>query len=286
MIAWRNARAFGIFVPGCQPLAAELERWAATDISDCMRLGLLVCFAAMIFSRRADAQASSPASFWAWFVPRSARIHAVRDSDDPLLDSLAAALSRVHSDLTYELGPPVASGAREFVVSAGGIRDAFPAVEALVATAPALPDWRLVKFRPRRAPLNVLTLRGRQFDPARARFVLVRDAPGKVGVVLFLEQYNRAEHYVFAEAGYLLLDEALGEYAVETRLGAIDFLGADSPYFSRSRPLAELAEAFDEQFSRERPWGPLPVPPNESLQLTERVGTARLRRALTGSLGS
>lgn len=214
-----------------------------------MRYGIVLLFATL-FARATEAQSSSPAAFWAWFALRSDRLHALRGADDPLLDSLSVALRLVHPDLTFELGPEVADGPRELVVSADGIQTAFPAVETLVGVAPTLSQWRLVKFRPRRAVLNVLTLRGRRFDPARARFLLVRDEPGKVGVVLFFEHFAAAEHDLFAEAGYLLLDEVLGEYDVETRVGAIEFLGADSPYFAQSRPLAELAAAFDEQFPR------------------------------------
>jgi len=37
---------------------------------------------------------------------------------------------------------------------------------------------------------------------------------------------------------------------METRVGAIDFLGRDSQYYAQSRPLAELPAAFDKFFAR------------------------------------
>jgi len=163
-----------------------------------------------------------------------------------MLDSLGAALAKVDPNLTFELGPQTAR--RDFVLSADGIRAAFPEVEALYGAAPKLENWRLIKFRPRRSPSTTLTLNGRHFDPARARFLLVKDDPGKVGIVRFLEHYSKAEHDLFAKAGFLILDEALGEFDIETRVGAIDFWGADSPHYARSRPLAELPTAFDTFF--------------------------------------
>jgi hypothetical protein len=202
-----------------------------------------------LFPFRASAQDSKYAKFWTWFAAESPRLLALDGSNDPLLDSLAGALQRVHPDLTFELGPRVTSGRREFVISADGLRKVFPEVEALAAAAPPLPQWTVIKFRPRRPTLSLLELSGEKFDPDRARFLLVKDAPGKVGIVLFLEHYSKDRHDVFAKAGYLLLDEALGEYDMETRVGAIDFLTADSPYFTRSYPLTTLAADFDAHFA-------------------------------------
>jgi hypothetical protein len=192
-------------------------------------------------------QPSKYAAFWQWFAAHDARLHAVRSSTDPLLDSLRAALGHVHADLTFELGP--AAARRELVLSADGIRVAFPEVEALAAAAPVLSTWRVIKFRPRRTPLNSLRLDGTEFSPARTRFVLVKDEPGKVGIILFVEHYTKARHDYFANAGFLLLDEALGEYDMETKVGAVDFLDATSRYFTQSRPLTELPSAFDAFFA-------------------------------------
>ena len=39
-----------------------------------------------------------------------------------------------------------------------------------------------------------------------------------------------AQHDIFAQTGYLLLEEALGEYDMETRVGAIGFGGVKSEH--------------------------------------------------------
>jgi hypothetical protein len=67
-------------------------------------------------------------------------------------------------------------------------------------------------------------LGGQRFEPAHARFLLVKDAPEKVSIVLFLEHYTSNRHDDFAKASFLILDEALGEYDRETHVGSIDFL--------------------------------------------------------------
>jgi len=128
--------------------------------------------------------------------------------------------------------------------------DSDPKVEALYAAAPPMPQWHVIKFRPRRATLNTLEISGHEFDPAHTHFLLVKDDPGKVGILLFLENYTSAQRNLFGQAGFLILDEALGEYDMETRVGTIDFLGRESKYYAQSRPLTELPAAFDRFFSK------------------------------------
>jgi len=75
--------------------------------------------------------------FWNWFQAHDSALFAVKTGSEPICGELSEELHRVHSALTFEFGP-VDSGRREFVLSADGIKDAFPAVLALGRTAPAL----------------------------------------------------------------------------------------------------------------------------------------------------
>ena len=145
-------------------------------------------------------QARKRADFWRWFAAHSPALQRADGDTDAMLDSLGAALARVDKNLTFELGPR--GTRRDLVLSADGIREAFPEVEALYAAAPPMQQWRVIKFRPRRAELSTLTISGRQFDPAHARFLLVKDAPGKVGIVLVLEHYSDAERDLFKQAEF------------------------------------------------------------------------------------
>lgn len=52
-------------------------------------------------------------------------------------DKLSAELKKANPDLTFEFGP-VENGKREFVISAAGIKTAFPYVESLFNSAPKL----------------------------------------------------------------------------------------------------------------------------------------------------
>src|SRR5688500_13624428 len=88
-------------------------------------------------------------TFWKWFAKRSDAYFSFEENQEILFDELNQALAKVHPDLCFEFGP-VENGKRDFVISAGGIREAFPAVTSLYRAAPELKQWKLIAFRPRR----------------------------------------------------------------------------------------------------------------------------------------
>jgi hypothetical protein len=203
----------------------------------------------MFISSLANA-ASPETQFWKWFQDHEKELYDFEKDQTRVFDSLGTALKKVHADLTFEFAPKKSDGRREFVISAGGIKSAFPKVEALSAAAPKLDRWIVIKFRPRRPALNDLQYNEKNVKASEVRYWLFKDEkPNKVGVMVFLPGYRKgAEKDDFGQIGYLFLDEALGEYDVETRVGAIVFEEQTSKYFARSRPLSELGSAFDDQF--------------------------------------
>jgi hypothetical protein len=52
------------------------------------------------------------------------------------------------------------------------------------------------------------------------------------------------------QIGYLMLDEALGEYDVETRLGPVKTLSPDQPAEGDRYPLPALPPIFDKLIAR------------------------------------
>ncbi len=203
----------------------------------------------MLFSLfGAKSHASEATDFWKWFSANETLLYSWESDRDTTFNRLAAAMHKVHPDLTFEFGP-IAQGRRELVISAGGIKAAFPSVETLYKSAPALKRWKWVKFRPRREPLNDIEFGGKAVRSKDVRFLLVRDEP-KVGIVLFFEGYNDKEKNVFGQIGYLFLDEALGEYAVEMQVGFIKFESRDSKYFTQASALDALPAQFDKFWAK------------------------------------
>jgi hypothetical protein len=194
------------------------------------------------------APAGNETAFWKWFASNEARLFTFERDQEAIFDEIGAEMHRVNSDLTFEFGP-VQNGKREFVISAGGIKSAFPAVEALYSSAPELRRWVWVKYRPRRFSINDLELNGKRIKADEVTYLLARDGD-KVGIVLFFEGYSDEEKSTYGQMGYLFLDEALGEFAVESQVGFIEFQASHSKYFSQSRPLKELPAQFDEYWGR------------------------------------
>lgn len=184
--------------------------------------------------------------FWDWFIGHEAELFNLdpqqEEQREKIFDEVAAQLNKVHRELSFELGPNNAR--REFVISASGIKEAFPSVTSLVAAAPTLPRWQITGFRPRRNPVNVVEYNGKRVDPEDVQFTLLSD--GKTaGVRLFIAGYKEDDTDLKV-IGYLLLDEALGEYDVESRLGLIAMHSPNTRTEGERHPLAELPKRFDE----------------------------------------
>jgi hypothetical protein len=187
--------------------------------------------------------------FWNWFIQHEAmlfdfdpRQEAARER---IFDEFAKELQKVDPDLAFEFGPNEPT--RELVISAGGIRRAFPSVVSLVGVAPVLGRWKVIAFRPRRLP-NVVEFHGKRIDPRDVQFSLL-DNGETAGIYLFLPGFQESDSDL-KQIGYLLLDQTLGEYDVESRLGLIKMLSPQTPTDLERYPLSALPTLFDELVSR------------------------------------
>lgn len=187
--------------------------------------------------------ASQETQFWNWFVVNESALYRFTSPTDSLLNDLARQLTRINADLTFEFSPVKPDGKREFVISADGLKEAFPAVELLYSAAPKLERWDVIKYRPRRNPIHTLSIGGRDFDPSKVHCLLAKDG-SKIGIVMMYDDYE-LDNRLFGQASYLLLDEALGEYAVEMQVGFVDIRRKEERWIAQSFPLTELASEFD-----------------------------------------
>jgi hypothetical protein len=207
---------------------------------------LLITILAFSFMGCSKDQESKEAIFWHWFQANEARLFDFEKDREKIFDELRNQLHRVRPELTFEFGPQH-DGKREFVISADGIKDAFPAVTALADAAPSLSRWKITRFRPRRGFQSPITLNGFRLAPDQVRFTIGPDGE-KAGLTLFIDDYNAAEREKFASAVYLMLDQTLGEYDVETKVGFIELEAASTRSASVKQPFSSLAESFDRWF--------------------------------------
>ena len=68
----------------------------------------------------------------------------------------------------------------------------------------------------------------------------------KIGITLFMDGYKESDYERYASVGFLLLDQALGEYDVETKVGTIDFTARTAKSKLARQPFSSLAKSFDE----------------------------------------
>jgi hypothetical protein len=190
------------------------------------------------------AQATPEEYFWNWFKSNEDTLFNFEKNREQTFDELGAEMHKLNPSLTFEFGP-IEKGKREFVISADGIKDAFPAVEALYAAAPSLPRWKFVKFRPRRTPMDV-NYGGISVRAASVTAQLVRSGP-LADLTVFIPNYSEADGKTYRTIAFLLLDGALGEYDVETRVGKIKVEAAPKAQ-AQTFSLQDLPKAFDALF--------------------------------------
>src|SRR6266851_340996 len=161
-------------------------------------------------------------AFWNWFQKNDDDLFDFEKDRERIFDRLSTEIHKVDPNLTFEFGPKE-NGRREFTISADGIRKAFPAVEKLYDAAPPLPRWKLQKFRQRREPSDI-SFRGIKVT-ASSVTVELRKTGEKVNLELFIPGYTETNRETYLSITFLLLDQALGEYDVETRVGEISVKG-------------------------------------------------------------
>jgi hypothetical protein len=196
---------------------------------------LLVTLPASLQGQGAEAR------FWRWFQSQDSALFAVRRGDEPVCDALAAELQRVHPGLTFEFGP-IGGVKREFIISADGIKEAFPAVLALGRAAPVLARWTIIRFRPARPAFGKVTFGGVTLDASVVQFRAEADGE-RTGLTLAIPGYRDTPDKRWEQAAYLLLDGMLGEYAVETGVGFIEVIDAGKRGAGDWRPLSEVTRA-------------------------------------------
>lgn len=179
--------------------------------------------------------------FWKWFAEHSQQLFEFEADRDRVFAQLSRELSRVEKGLTFEFGP-VTDARREFIISANGIRARFPAVQSLAAAAPSFPEWVIIPFRPpkdltqfRSIRINAVSI---SLDDVWFSYEL---SDSRMNLEIFIRGLTAQNERELAGAGFLLLDLALGEYVVATRIGGIAWRPLPpAPEAEQLLPLAEI----------------------------------------------
>ena len=219
-----------------------------------MRWVLLVALALCACKKSPEPPAAPPPAsdavrdraFWVWVTANVDALKGVKTGHEPTTEALSAELTKVQPGLVFELG--VGREPFELIISADGELTLFPVVKRLVAAAPAIPGAKIIAFRPRKAVEQfAMDFEGRRLSGADLSFRALPDTarPGRVAIELYVDGWDDAKAKGLRNAAFLLLEAAVGEFDLETKVGAIEILPLPEKPKAPLKPLADLPATLD-----------------------------------------
>ncbi|OGN88900.1 MAG: hypothetical protein A2Z74_02290 [Chloroflexi bacterium RBG_13_46_9] len=185
--------------------------------------------------------------FWTWFQNNEHTLFNFERDQERVFNRLIKAMRKVHPDLVFEFGP-IENNKREFVISAGGLKSAFPFVERLYSRAPNLACWNFTKFRPRRTPMEI-KIGDIRVSPDDVEVTIQADGE-KAGLTVYLRGLDKKREDQYLQAAFLLLDQAIGEYDMEIKVGFIEIKPFEQSTKFQRLNLLSLQTVFDTFMSR------------------------------------
>lgn len=179
-------------------------------------------------------------AFWAWFRQHSTRYAQLPHEDD---DVIIQWMEILHAHLRpysqYHLSIDLdwlvdEEGGSQLIVSARGVAEHFPTVEALVSRAPVIPGWQVVAFYPPQPDLRMIRqdLGDTGIDPYDLWFCPIELKHTPLNNKPFLTVYARVQTPVNAEyyqAVKAVLMNLLGERAATLELAGLRVLHYTGP---------------------------------------------------------
>ena len=190
---------------------------------------------------------SEETKFWKWFIKNKSALELVKSSDEPILNKLSEKLKSYNQDLVYEISLHTAD-VREIIINGDGIRDMIPVVLKLTKAAPNISGWEIIAFRPRMKDYMGFNIdyEGESFDPKNIWFYPITNE-GYFDIILYHPDYKEENKNKFIGGTYIMLDMALGEYDVMTKIRYIDHQKLPSdPQSEGLKPFSELRHIFDD----------------------------------------
>ena len=161
------------------------------------------------------------AKFWKWFLKHLNELSDL-DADNPIVGELHQQLMKIHPLLVFEVTPKDEKGQNILVISTDGVRGGIPAVKKLVSSAPEIIGWQIIAFRPALTESITIEMEGVKISSDDILFDY-RDRPDeRIDVTLYTKDVNENNRDEYMRAAFVLLDAAIGEYAVMTKIGEID----------------------------------------------------------------
>jgi hypothetical protein len=145
----------------------------------------------------------------------------------------------------FEFSPIHKDSTREFIISADGITESFPAVIKLVNVAPKFRKWKIKAFRQRNPEDSLQIVYDDSLKVAYEDiyFRYSKDSD-KIGIELNIQNYKDSPD--FNNAVYILLDGLIGEYDMETKISWIEIKKLEKRKIDSLYKIVELRKIVDD----------------------------------------
>jgi hypothetical protein len=187
------------------------------------------------------------AKFWNWFSKNSKKLRQLEGME--ILDAVSTELYKYDESLCALIG----YGEREIfelIISANGRASSVDSVERLCDSAPEIPGWKIIRFRPRfESGSHGIESEGVKIDTDGIQFVAYHDET-KIGVEIYAHWRKPEDGDRTDALTFLMLDHTIGEYEVMCGIGFIEVHPLENAP-ENARPWNEFAEMFDKNWVRE-----------------------------------
>jgi hypothetical protein len=210
--------------------------------------------------------------FWQWFRDNGQRLRTLMygpddDAREAASEELRRAVNDVEPGLILELGT-TDEGTAQLIVSADGKPERADAVRDLVDSAPPLPGWEVIAFRPRIDCGDLaIAIQGERLSPEDVWF-RIADGDNGLDLTLYVRGLTPANERMRCLGASLLAEHTMGEWNALAALGSLQTepLPTD-PVAAGLRPLPELGAVIDATLERKYPPpGALPLETVDSWQ--------------------
>ena len=182
--------------------------------------------------------------FWAWFREHGDSIvEQIYGNDEAARNKAMGELNELAGGLTIEVTRGERNG---LVVSADGDHEKVDAVKDMIDSAPNLPDWDLIAFRPRMTGISI-GIGGQELSEDDIRFRIQQGQHG-VKLTLFVKGLNRENEQPRGFGAMLLAQHAIGELDALLLLEGIDVKKPPLlAFLNPSQPFTDLPAVMDER---------------------------------------
>jgi len=183
--------------------------------------------------------------FWDWFKKNEAKYFFLHQIDDKvekerILDGLEEHLHLYCENLFFEVGGHP-DQKQDLIITAQGNADFFNDVESLVEKAPQLEHWNVIALKPAVGDDTVVEYNGIKLASETMWFFpLHSEKSKKLGLRVYIENYNPADKDTFLFVTYLILDNLLGERSSALDIGYVEI--ENLPPIHETLDLIELSK--------------------------------------------